>query len=83
MTDPRADGLGVSTCIELALKDAGIEKEQVRHRPKPVSLWNWVISVRVAGRIDRKVTSPLLESGGAHPCQATWDRLTWKLQPTS
>ena len=29
MTDPRADGLGVSTCIELALKDAGIEKEQV------------------------------------------------------
>lgn len=31
MTDPRADGLGVSTCIELALKDAGIEKEQV-HR---------------------------------------------------
>lgn len=29
MTDPRADGLGVSTCIELALKDANIEKEQV------------------------------------------------------
>ena len=33
MTDPRADGLGVSTCIELALKDAGIEKEQVQQDP--------------------------------------------------
>lgn len=33
MTDPRADGLGVSTCIELAMKDAGIEKEQVRMLP--------------------------------------------------
>lgn len=31
MTDPRADGLGVSTCIELALKDARIEKEQVNY----------------------------------------------------
>jgi 3-oxoacyl-[acyl-carrier-protein] synthase II len=31
MTDPRADGLGVSTCIQLALKDAGIEKEQVNY----------------------------------------------------
>lgn len=31
MTDPRADGLGVSTCIELALKDAGIEREQVNY----------------------------------------------------
>ena len=30
MTDPRADGLGVSTCIQLALKDARIEKEQAR-----------------------------------------------------
>ena len=30
MTDPRADGLGVATCIELAVKDAGIEKEAVR-----------------------------------------------------
>jgi 3-oxoacyl-[acyl-carrier-protein] synthase II len=30
MTDPRADGLGVSTCIELALKDAGIDRDQVR-----------------------------------------------------
>ena len=33
MTDPRADGLGVSTCIELAMKDAGIEKEQVHALP--------------------------------------------------
>lgn len=31
MTDPRADGLGVSTCIQLALKDAAIEKEQVNY----------------------------------------------------
>ncbi|GFR48682.1 hypothetical protein Agub_g10637 [Astrephomene gubernaculifera] len=31
MTDPRADGLGVSTCIELALKDSRIEKEQVNY----------------------------------------------------
>jgi len=31
MTDPRADGLGVSTCIELALKDAGIDKEQINY----------------------------------------------------
>ncbi len=30
MTDPRADGLGVSTCIEIALADAGIEREQAR-----------------------------------------------------
>jgi 3-oxoacyl-(acyl-carrier-protein) synthase len=29
MTDPRADGLGVSTCIELALKNAQIERDQV------------------------------------------------------
>jgi 3-oxoacyl-[acyl-carrier-protein] synthase II len=29
MTDPRKDGLGVSSCIELALKDAGIERDQV------------------------------------------------------
>ena len=32
MTDPRADGLGVSTCIELALKNAQIQKEQVGSR---------------------------------------------------
>jgi hypothetical protein len=29
MTDPRKDGLGVSTCIELAIKDAAIPREQV------------------------------------------------------
>lgn len=31
MTDPRADGLGVKLCIEAALKDARIEKEQVNY----------------------------------------------------
>ncbi|KAG2427592.1 hypothetical protein HXX76_012246 [Chlamydomonas incerta] len=31
MTDPRADGLGVSTCIELALKDSRISKDQVNY----------------------------------------------------
>ncbi|GIL78525.1 hypothetical protein Vretimale_6120 [Volvox reticuliferus] len=31
MTDPRSDGLGVSTCIELALKDARIAREQVNY----------------------------------------------------
>mgnify|MGYP002775666779 CR=1 FL=1 len=29
MTDPRADGLGVSTCIINALKDGGISSEEV------------------------------------------------------
>ena len=29
MTDPRADGLGVKTCIELALKDSAIDRDQV------------------------------------------------------
>ncbi len=31
MTDPRADGLGVSLCIENALAQAGIEKEQINY----------------------------------------------------
>lgn len=31
MTDPRADGLGVSTCIELAIKDAGISVEDINY----------------------------------------------------
>jgi 3-oxoacyl-[acyl-carrier-protein] synthase II len=31
MTDPRADGLGVSTCIELALKDARIDRDMVNY----------------------------------------------------
>lgn len=31
MTDPRADGLGVSTCIELALKDSRIDRGQVNY----------------------------------------------------
>lgn len=29
MTDPRADGLGVSTCIERSLEDAGVAPEEV------------------------------------------------------
>ncbi len=31
MTDPRADGLGVSSCIEEAIKDAGIDKSQINY----------------------------------------------------
>ncbi len=30
LQDPRADGLGVSSCIQLALKDAKIDRDQVR-----------------------------------------------------
>lgn len=30
MTDPHPEGLGVSTCIELALKDSGVERDEVR-----------------------------------------------------
>lgn len=29
MTDPRSDGLGVSTCIEKSLHDAGVATEEV------------------------------------------------------
>lgn len=29
MTDPRADGLGVSSCIESSLEDAGVSPEEV------------------------------------------------------
>jgi len=31
MTDPRADGLGVSLCIEAAIRQAGIDKEQINY----------------------------------------------------
>ena len=31
MTDPHPDGVGVSTCINLAIKDAGIEREAVNY----------------------------------------------------
>ncbi|CAN0853914.1 3-oxoacyl-[acyl-carrier-protein] synthase I, chloroplastic [Linum grandiflorum] len=31
MTDPRADGLGVSTCIERCLEDAGVSPEEVNY----------------------------------------------------
>lgn len=34
MTDPRADGLGVSTCIERSLEDAGVSPEEVIIRPQ-------------------------------------------------
>jgi 3-oxoacyl-[acyl-carrier-protein] synthase II len=29
MTEPRSDGLGVSTCIELSLQNAGVAPEEV------------------------------------------------------
>lgn len=29
MTDPRSDGLGVSTCIQSSLEDAGVSPEEV------------------------------------------------------
>ena len=29
MTDPRSDGLGVSSCIQSALEDAGVSPEEV------------------------------------------------------
>lgn len=29
MTDPRADGLGVSSCIKSALEDGGVSSEEV------------------------------------------------------
>ncbi|KAI7840743.1 hypothetical protein COHA_005558 [Chlorella ohadii] len=31
MTDPHPEGLGVSTCIELALKDSGVERDEVNY----------------------------------------------------
>lgn len=31
MTDPRVDGLGVSTCIQRSLKDAGVASEEVNY----------------------------------------------------
>lgn len=32
MTDPRSDGLGVSSCISKSLEDAGVSPEEVRNR---------------------------------------------------
>lgn len=32
-TMPREDGLGVASCIAMAIDDAGIDREQVRHPP--------------------------------------------------
>ena len=34
MTDPRADGLGVSTCVELAIANAKLDKDAVRSEAK-------------------------------------------------
>ena len=31
MTDPRPDGLGVASCINLAIKNAGIDKEAINY----------------------------------------------------
>jgi 3-oxoacyl-[acyl-carrier-protein] synthase II len=31
MTDPRADGLGVAQCIEMAIRNAGIAKEEINY----------------------------------------------------
>ena len=31
MTDPRSDGLGVSSCITKSLEDAGVSPEEVKH----------------------------------------------------
>jgi hypothetical protein len=38
MTDPRADGLGVSSCIESSLEDAGVSPEEVFSFPPPHKL---------------------------------------------
>jgi 3-oxoacyl-[acyl-carrier-protein] synthase II len=59
MTDPRDDGLGVSICIENALKQAGISKEQINYI-------NAHATSTLAGdlcevRAIRKVFGPLVE----------------------
>ena len=36
MTDPRADGLGVSSCIQKALADSGVSPEEVS-----AGFWVW------------------------------------------
>jgi 3-oxoacyl-[acyl-carrier-protein] synthase II len=33
MTDPHPSGLGVSTCIKLAMSDAGVSPEEVKDSP--------------------------------------------------
>lgn len=38
MTDPHPEGLGVSTCINLALKDGGIERDEVSGASLPACL---------------------------------------------
>lgn len=55
MTDPRADGLGVSTCIELAMKDAGVDREQINyinaHATRWATGWHWCLCVCVFVRL--------------------------------
>lgn len=38
MTDPRSDGLGVSSCISKSLQDAGVSPEEVRKGTVTVNL---------------------------------------------
>jgi hypothetical protein len=40
MTDPRADGLGVSSCIRQSLEDAGVAPEEVIKSSKQFNLKN-------------------------------------------
>jgi hypothetical protein len=40
MTDPRADGLGVSSCIRQSLEDAGVAPEEVIKSSKHFNLEN-------------------------------------------
>lgn len=44
MTDPRADGLGVSSCILGALEDAGVSPEEVCFLPVKSSLCSVYLS---------------------------------------
>jgi 3-oxoacyl-[acyl-carrier-protein] synthase II len=51
MTDPRSDGLGVSTCIELALKDAGIDKEQINYINAHATRWGRRLAAGVEAQL--------------------------------
>lgn len=48
MTDPRADGLGVKMCIEKALKDSNIERDQVSDVSLCTDGLQWSSSTRFA-----------------------------------
>ena len=43
MTDPRADGLGVSTCIELAIANAKLDKDAVRSNARCTAVFLGVV----------------------------------------